>query len=421
MQQATNKPRVGIVTHAYPCFEGDFRGNFIEALAKALAEFADVTVFVPYVANWQRPLGVSVTDTGHGTVTVHCYTYLPLKRWHMLGTEAIMQSDLTLRWLQALVAPMMFVCGSWQLAKALRRDTFHMIQAHWAIPNTFIALAGRWLAGKRARSTRVFTACPGSDVTVLKALGPLTRLVARWLSRSDFLSCNSSDLKEDLVAAGIPDTRIELVLYGVDDHRLGFDPVARRQGRQRCGVRDEHVVLLLVGRFVPKKGFSFVFEALPQIIAAVPEARVWVVGDGPEASRYRAILQANACSAHVKFFGTLPVQELYALYSAVDILLMPSQRLPSDGLNVVVLEAMAAGRPVIATWVGGNDLAVCDGENGFLHAPEDTQTMVMRTVALCRNPRLRAQMGDAAVRLVRERFNWRQIAQYYLRRAAEKI
>ena len=67
-----NKPHIGIVTHAYPCFEGDFRGNFIEALAKAFAEFADVTVFVPYVANWQRPIGLSVTDTGFGTVTVHC-------------------------------------------------------------------------------------------------------------------------------------------------------------------------------------------------------------------------------------------------------------------------------------------------------------------------------------------------------------
>ena len=256
---------------------------------------------------------------------------------------------------------------------------------------------------------------------MLKTLGPLTRLVARCINRSNFLSCNSTDLKEDLVAAGIPPERIELVIYGVDDRRLGFDPVARRQCRQRFGASDEQVVLLMVGRFVPKKGFSLVFEALPQIIAAVPDAWVWVVGDGPEAEQYRAILQANACSAHVKFLGKLPVQDLYSLYSAADILLMPSQRLPSDGLNVVVPEAMATGRPVVATWVGGNDLVVFDGENGFLHAPDDTRTMVMRTVELCRSVRLRTQMGDAALRLVRERFTWRHIARYYLSRAEEKM
>lgn len=415
-----NKPRIGIVTHAYPCFEGDFRGNFIEALAKAFSEFADVTVFVPYVANWQRPIGLSVTDTGFGTVTVHCYKYLPFKNWHTLGADTIMKGDLTLNWLKAFAALIMFICGSWQLAKSLRRDSFQMIQAHWAIPNTFIALVGRWLAGKRASSTKVFTSFPGSDVTVLKALGPLTQLVARFINRSNFLSCNSTDLKEELVAAGIPNERIELMIYGVDDRRLGFDPVARRQFRQRFGTSDEQVVLLMVGRFVPKKGFSLVFEALPQIIAEVPNAWVWVVGDGPEAERYRAILKANACSAQVKFLGTLPVQELYSLYSAADIFLMPSQRLPSDGLNVVVPEAMATGRPVIATWVGGNDLVVFDGENGFLHAPDDKRTMAMRTVELCRNTRLRTQMGDASLRLVRERFNWRQIARFYLSRAAER-
>jgi glycosyltransferase involved in cell wall biosynthesis len=414
-----DKPRIGIVTHAYPCFEGDFRGNFIEALAQAFAEFADVTVFVPYVTNWQRPIGLSVTDTGFGTVTVHCYKYLPFKNWHTLGADTIMQGDLTLHWFKALAALIMCVCGSWQLAKSLRRDSFHMIQAHWAIPNTFIALVGRWLAGKRARSTKVFTSFPGSDVTVLKALGPLTHLVARCINRSNFLSCNSADLKEDLVAAGIPSERIELVIYGVDDRRLGFDPVARRQCRQRLGASDEQVVLLMVGRFVPKKGFNLVFEVLPQILVEVPNVWVWVVGEGPEAERYRAILQANACAARVKFLGRLPVQDLYALYSAADILLMPSQRLPSDGLNVVVPEAMATGRPVIATRVGGNDLVVFDGENGFLHAPDDQRTMAMRTIELCRNTRLRTQMGDASVRLVRERFNWRQIARYYLSRAAE--
>jgi glycosyltransferase involved in cell wall biosynthesis len=414
------KPRIGIVTHAYPCFEGDFRANFIEALAKALAEFADVTVFVPYTANWQRPLGLSVIDTGCGTVTVHCYKYLPFKSWHTLGMHTLMKGDLTLHWFRVLAVPVMVVCGIWQVAKALRRDAFQMLQAHWAIPNTFIALAGRWLAGKRGSSTKVFTAFPGSDVTVLKTLGPLTRLVARCINWSNFLSCNSTDLKEDLVAAGIPAERIDLVIYGIDDRRLGFEPVARRQFRQRFGAGDEHVVLLLVGRFVPKKGFSLVFEALPQMLAEAPDIWVWVVGEGPEEQRYRAILQANACSPKVNFLGTLPVQELYLLYSAVDILLMPSQRLPSDGLNVVVPEAMATGRPVIATWVGGNHLVVFDGENGFLHAPNDMRTMVMRTVELCKNAQLRTRMGDAAVRLARERFTWRHIARYYLSRVEEK-
>lgn len=405
-----SRPKIGIVSHSYPCFDGDFRANFIESLAVAYSEFADVVVFTPYVKTWRR----SDTDA-KSPVQIVCYRYFPFASWHTLGAEAIMKGDLSLNWLKVLAVPFMILAGIWTIAKELRTHKYDMIQAHWAIPNTIVALLARLLAGRSGRQTKVFTSFPGSDVTVLKGLGPFTRPVAKLIAQSDFLSCNSTDLREDLVACGFKEEDISLVIYGVDDRILKFSLELRKRLRALYGVCDDQVVLLLVGRFVPKKGFSMAFKALPGIHQGAPNAVVWVIGDGDEKAVYEDILQKNGCSHLVHFLGKLPVQELYGIYSAADILLMPSQRLPSDGLNVVVPEAMACARPIVASNVGGNDIVVFDGLNGFLHDHDDLETMIQRTIELCRDKSLRDKQGAASLSLVQTQFNWRQVALTNLR------
>lgn len=410
------RPKVAIVSHAYPCFVGDYRANFIEALALAYSAYADVTVFTPYVTTWRRD---TESPGVPSSVRIVCYRYLPFRRWHVLGREALMQADLSLAWLRACTAPVMMLAGIMVVAKHLRQTPYDMIHAHWALPNTLITLAARGLA--RAQHTKVFTSFPGSDVTVLKALGRLGRWCGGVIARSDFLSCNSQDLKEELIALGLPADKIALVIYGVDAARLAYDATARQQIRAQYHVSETESILLMVGRFVPKKGFAMVMEAMPQIRAATDgTATVWVVGDGPEAATYQRILAANGCIPYVRFLGRLPVHELHRLYSAVDILLMPSMRLPADGLNVVVPEAMACGRPIVATRVGGNDLVVLEGENGFLHEPGDLATLAERTALLCRDTALRARMGQASRRLIDERFSWQRIAAQLLREVAQQ-
>ena len=119
------------------------------------------------------------------------------------------------------------------------------------------------------------------------------------------------------------------------------------------------------------------------------------------------------------FAGEIPTQELAKYYSACEIFLMPSRRLPSDGLNVVVPEAMACSRPVVASRVGGNDLVVFPGVNGYLHEENDPMQLADYVIQLAGDPVLRDDMGRQSLRLVRERFNWDAIAKYYLERYRE--
>jgi glycosyltransferase involved in cell wall biosynthesis len=402
-----------IITHSYPRFEGDWRSNFIESLARAYAKNdVDVTVFVPYAVNFNRE---PIDDDG---VKIVSYKYAPFRSLHTIGYGHSMKSDLIIDVQDLLLMPFLLFVGMIRFAALLRKEKFDVIQAHWAVPNTLIAVFGRALAFSRAK---IFTSFPGSDVTVITRLGWIGRIFAKIIARSDYLSCNSSDLKEDLVKAGLDESRIDFVIYGVDDQKIFFSEKERTALRSAWGVSGDDSVLLLIGRFVPKKGFSTAFQALKYITELRKNVKLIVVGDGPLKSEYLAILERDRTASYVRFIGEIPTHELGNYYSACDIFLMPSRRLPSDGLNVVVPEAMACGRAIVASRVGGNDLVVFDGINGYLHDENDPKQLAQCVLKLVEDPELKNEMGSNSLKLVRDRFTWNAIVKYYLERYRDTI
>jgi len=398
--------KICLLSHAYPLFKGDWRANFIESLALAYMNLGhSVTVFVPDAVGARRSL-----EQGSGP-TIVSYGYAPVKRWHLVGYGRSVKKDLHPNPFHGILALSMVLSGTVRFARLLRKEHFDLVHSHWAIPNSLIALFGRFLAASRVP---VFTSFPGSDVTIITRLGPLGRGLARIIRRSDYLSCNSSDLKEDLVRAGIPAGRIHLTIYGVDDRSVRFDPDGRKMIRRGLGVGDGETLLLMVGRFVPKKGFSTAFRALKFIAAKHPAVRLAVIGSGGMENEYRDILKNDGTDARVRFVGEVEPGKLSAYYSACDIFLMPSERHPSDGLNVVVPEAMACGRPIVASRAGGNEIVVLDGENGYLHSAGNPEDLADKTLALMDNPALQEKMGRKSLELIKSSFNWPSIAGQYL-------
>jgi glycosyltransferase involved in cell wall biosynthesis len=330
---------------------------------------------------------------------------------HTFGYGKSVKKDLHINLWHGILALFLVLCGTVRFAGLLRKEKYDLVQAHWAFPNTLIALGGRFLA---ATPAAVFTSFPGSDVTIITKLGRLGKLLASIIARSDYLSCNSTDLKEDLVKAGVRSERIDLVIYGVDDRAIHFDMPGRLAVRKKIGIADQDILLLMVGRFVPKKGFSTGFRALKYITAKHANVKLAVVGSGVLMEEYLSILMRDGTQADVNFLGEVEPRELSGYYSACDIFVMPSERFPSDGLNVVVPEAMACGRPVVASDAGGNAIVVSNGVNGYLHAAGDPVDLAEKVMRLINNPAQRNEMGNKSVELVRSRFNWLSIAKYYI-------
>ncbi|HEY63638.1 MAG TPA: glycosyltransferase family 4 protein, partial [Caldilineae bacterium] len=130
---------IGVLTHNYPRFPGDFSGTFVEALCEELAAQGQrVTVLAPYDPAYRRPMD--------GRVRIRLYRYAWPDRLHRLGYMRTMRSDLALNLDAYLLSPALFAAGIVAVARWVRRARPDILHAHWVLPNGFIgAVVGRWL------------------------------------------------------------------------------------------------------------------------------------------------------------------------------------------------------------------------------------------------------------------------------------
>jgi glycosyltransferase involved in cell wall biosynthesis len=398
--------KICIVSHSYPFFAGDWRSNFIASLAEAYAGLGnELTVFTPLFSGERRRIDEA------DKVKIVEYRYMPFESWHLIGYGSSMKNDTKISKLTIILTPFFLIAGIIKLAGLLKREKYDFLHCHWAVPNALIAVGARWLANSDAK---ILTSFPGSDVTVISNTGLLGKILARIVAKSDYMSCNSSDLKEVLVKGGIKSEKIDYVIYGVDDNKINFSAEKRKITRDNLAINDDTILLLMIGRFIPKKGFSTAFRALKYIVQRHKNIKLAVVGNGDLKNEYVEILKQDKTSGHVLFIGYITANELIDYYSACDIFLMPSEKNPPDGLNTVVPEAMACGRPIVASNVGGNDLVVFDGVNGFLHSEGDYEGLAVLVSRLIEDVCLRLDMGRKSLELIQTKFNWKAIAEYYI-------
>ncbi|MEV7925908.1 MULTISPECIES: glycosyltransferase family 4 protein [unclassified Kitasatospora] len=183
--------------------------------------------------------------------------------------------------------------------------------------------------------------------------------------------------------------------------------------RRRLGLADRPVVVC-VSRLVPRKGQDTLIEAMPQILADVPDAVLLIVGGGPYRADLEKLADAKGVRASVRFTGSVPWEELPAHYGAGDVFAMPCRTrrggLDVEGLGIVYLEASATGLPVVAGDSGGAPDAVLEGETGYVVPGGSAAAAAERIVRLLGDEELRRRMGEAGRRWVERSWRWDLLA-----------
>jgi glycosyltransferase involved in cell wall biosynthesis len=252
-------------------------------------------------------------------------------------------------------------------------------------------------AGVRTPSVFSFHTLYGEFVKRYKGLQPLSNLLW-WLmreyhNRADVNLTVSSVMQQELVQRGFQ--RVELWPPAVDTdlfHRGRKSPAMR--ARLSDGQPDRPL-LLTVSRLAPEKNVGFLANVLEQF----PDARLAVVGDGPQRAELERRFNGNAC-----FVGYLKGQELAEAYASADVFVYASE---TETMGNVVLEAMAAGCPVVAPRAGGIPSLLAHGDTGFLYRAGDLVDAVALIRALLADQRLHSRVAQAARREVEGR-NWEQ-------------
>jgi glycosyltransferase involved in cell wall biosynthesis len=218
----------------------------------------------------------------------------------------------------------------------------------------------------------------------------LERLAARWTDRIVTLTARGT---EEHLARGIGRrAQYRTVPSGVPTAELRAQSPGRAAARASLGLPADAFVVGALGRFVAVKGFDLLVGALPALAAAVPSARVLLVGDGPE--RIALETQATALRVGERVQITGATADIARCLAACDVLAAPSR---NEGMGRALVEAMALGVPVVAADVGGIPAVVGEGECGRLVPPGDVAALAEALVELGVDHALRDKLAGAAV------------------------
>jgi len=159
---------------------------------------------------------------------------------------------------------------------------------------------------------------------------------------------------------------------------------------------------LFAGRLVRWKGVEYLIEALP--LLQTPGVAVWIAGEGPYAPELRALAAWLGVAERVVFLGEVPTVDLPALYARADVVVGTS--FVNETFGIALAEAMACGRPVVASRFGGFPEVVADRETGLLARPQDPADLAAQLDALLGDPARAAALGAAGLARVQRLFTW---------------
>ena len=397
--------RIAVLTSSYPRFFGDGTAPFVYSITNSMAKLGhEVEVVAPY--------DPAVQSSKNNDVRVHRFRYIWPERLHIMGHARALNADVRLRPLAILLLPLFLISAFITLMRVTSHQKSQIIHVHWVIPNGLVAACVAAI-----RNIPFVISLHGSDIFVARR-NPLFGAVACWVfRRAAAVTACSADLQQAAIALGAPEETL-LLAWGADP--LLFHPDRGRSNEVRRAVAGDptKVILVTLGRLVPKKGFGVLLASLPKVIERYPQVRLVIGGDGPLKQELFDQASELGLADCVTFIGQVPWDQVPGFLAAADIFVLPSVRDHYgnvDGLPTVLPEAMGCGTSIISSDIGGARLIIEHDRNGLLVPSDDPQALSEAILVLVGDPDKRHSLGIAARQSVVERFNWDTVAQEILK------
>jgi len=361
-----DKKKILIVTSTFPKSQDDpVTARFVFDLARSLSDFYNVFVIAPHAA------GLPLAEEW-GNVRIIRFRYFFPARFQLLSSGRGMLNDIRSNLFAFFQIPGYLFAQYLSVIKVARANSITIINSHWIVPQGLVCSLARV-----SLKFNHFTTVHAADIFTLKRAKLLGTFISRFiLRRTDAVFPVSSYIKEQVESVSrLKDIKYEIIPMGVNTECFkGGGRKIRPSGKRSLN-------MLFVGKMVEKKGLVYLLDSLSILMKEGISFKLNVIGGGP----LEDILREHVCkiglSEHAAFLGWISNKRLPEYYKLNDLLIVPSvfdKRGETEGMPVVILEAMAMSTPVLASRISGIPDIVMDGYNGWLVEPAKAEALAQK-------------------------------------------
>lgn len=288
-----------------------------------------------------------------------------------------------------------------KMAEVASTEHLDILHVHYAIPHAVSAfLAKEMMNG----DIKVITTLHGTDITVLGEDPSLIDLIRFSIEKSDMVTTVSNSLAQQTYDLIKPEKPLRTIYNFIDER------VYKKQKtnlKAAYGIQEDEKVIIHVSNFREVKRVVDVLKTFQHILSSV-QAKLLMVGDGPDYRKARQWVMENNCCDHVLFLGKQ--EQVEQLFSMSDLLLLMSEK---ESFGLVLLEAMACGVPCIGTNIGGIPEVIESGYNGYICSLGDVDEAARLAIHLLKCPSLHKKLRAQAKKTVRNKFSSEKIVCQY--------
>lgn len=395
--------KICILTHTFPKNINDSTSSFMHTLSlglqKAGSEIIVLTPYSPQLKNNNFPYRVI------------SYKYIWPNFLHTLGYGKTLKDGSKMGIRTYFLSLFLFLFGIIALINVCRREKIDVISAHWILPNGFIA----FVASKLLKIPYTITLC-GSDIYMAKKNVLFSKMAVICANSASFVAADSPKFLSDLITLGAKVQKNNIIPYPVNADRFNSTTKGVESLRKKLNLEKDNLIILAVGRLIYKKGFEYLIKSLSGIAKQYPKTRLVIVGDGDLKKQLKDLAFKLNLENKINFVGVTNRNDITIYYNLANIFVMPSIKDRDGNMDdqpVSLIEAMACGKPIIATDFPGIRLTVKNKINGFL-IPEKNISMITRALEeLIKSQSLRKKMGQESRKIVLKNLTDKKIGENY--------
>jgi len=281
----------------------------------------------------------------------------------------------------------------WRLYQDMKANRYDIVHTHGFKADLWGAIVGRLTGVPMIVSTI------HNQEQYLE--NPIVGFLEKWIISpiNDTIIVVSDGVKRFLIkTTGIPEKKIKKVCYGINPADINID--GEQDIREELGIYKDVPLIGCIGRLVKQKGHIYLIQAARKVLEKFPRAKFLIIGKGKLEKNLKKLTLDINLNSNIIFMGFRT--DIYPIIDKMDLIVMPSLW---EGFGLVLLEAMALGKPIVATNVGGIPEVIEDKETGILVSPNDPNILAEAIIYLLNNDSLAARMGERGKLTIRERFS----------------